>query len=102
MKRVYYIWFLRRLFSQTMAKIVAITLVLWQLTYSVSFSSVLNNLPGKFDVAGNFRYLLSAAQNTESAVQIYLTLFVLLTGWIFMENTIFKNNSNFRNTVDRD
>ena len=85
MSRVYYIWFLRGLFSAFTAKMVAMAALLWQMSYNVSFAHVLSNLPDRFDVLGDAKYFVYAFNHTELSVQVYVFFLSMFTIWLLVE-----------------
>ena len=79
MRRIYLIWFFRKVFNTTTLKLGALLLLGWQFTAHVSLANVITNWPLKADLVANYKFLGSALVNTEFVTPILMLGISILT-----------------------
>lgn len=84
MRRVYAVWFLKRITSPAMVRLYAVVALFVQLLRNISVTNVLENMSG-IDVVGGVLYVAQAFTETELAVQLYLSLFTVVALWMLFE-----------------
>lgn len=84
MRRVYAVWFLRKITSPFYVKMYIMMVLVFQLVRSVSVSDVANNI-GNVKVSNMINYMLHSFAQTEPAVQIYSILFAMIGVWLLYE-----------------
>lgn len=84
MRRIYAIWFFRRLRHSVGLKLSLLILLVWQLQFYVSPGAVWQNarLAGGFS---NYSFFFSALARTELVVQLYLLAAGLIVLWLFKD-----------------
>jgi len=93
MRRVYAVWFLRKVTSPLFIKVYIMLALIFELFKSVSFFDVIDNMVRVpfFNIAN---YLLLSFTKTELSVQIYIFLFVLFAIWLFYDKRL-QRQTNF-------
>jgi len=81
MRRVYFVYLLRQLFSPLLVKLYIILALLWQASRYVSWSNVFENMSGKLELSNLYTFTSSAFINTEATVQLTSTAVVVLIAW---------------------
>ena len=97
MRRVYFIWVLKKALSPTLVRLYILTLFIWQTSYKVSFANVFNNTPGFGDFAKNFTYFKYAFMHTEFIVQAALIAFLVVVALMCKDfgKYLFKHQHGF-------
>ena len=94
MRRVYAIWFFRKVVNIHSLKIFLLLLFGWQITLYVSFSSVASNFPSFFNIPSLYGFITEAFLNTEIVVMIF---FVFIAVLIFLlAKDLLGNIFNFK------
>lgn len=86
MRRVYAVWFLKKITQPLFVKVYIFALLMWQFMSQVSMANVINNVPADFGKSINF--FLDALIKTEVMVQGILLLSVVLG--VFMVRDVLK------------
>ncbi|MAZ41104.1 hypothetical protein CL654_03225 [bacterium] len=84
MRRVYAVWFLRKVTSPLFVRVYIMLALIFQLVRSVSVTDIVSNI-GNVKVFNTFNYLMDAFVKTEPAVQVYTMLFAALGIWVMYE-----------------
>ena len=72
MRRVYFVWTLKTIFSATTTKIAAFAVLLWQLSVHVSIRQVFENWTYDSGISSGYAFIESAFLNTELTTQVLL------------------------------
>jgi len=82
MRRVYFIWFLRKALQPTVLKTLVAGAFLWQLTSYISIKNIIVNWPLRGDLLANYKFVESAFVNTESMTVILVVGVGILALWL--------------------
>lgn len=85
MRRVYAIWFAKKLLSPKAVKAYIFTGLVVQVLGVVSVRSVIANSPSLFDIPHTSQFLGNAFVNTDVVVQLSLSALILITTWTFYD-----------------
>lgn len=92
MRKIYLIWMFRKIFNVTVAKVVAIFVLVWQLTAYVSFANVVRNLPSLSDFSASYSFFESAVVNTEITTQVLMVAILMLGFFLVRDVKIAPEN----------
>lgn len=81
MRRIYAVWFLKKVFSAAFLRTVIIIGLFFELAREVSLVDVMNNLPMATDLSANYQYFSFAFTHTELSVQLYLLGIMAMASW---------------------
>lgn len=81
MRRVYVLWFLRKLTSPAVLKVVVLVALIWRSSRYVSYKDVVLNSPSIAEVGASVNFFTSAFINTELYMQLLLIGVVLVATW---------------------
>lgn len=81
MRRVYFVWAVRRVAHSVSLKLALVVLLVWQLTTFISVKNVLANVPRGSD-GSLFEFLAAAFLNTEVASWAIATLLAAVGVWL--------------------
>jgi|SRR3989344_1499438 len=87
MRRVYLVWFLRKITSPLFVRFYIMALILLQLFRSVSIIDILQNI-ARVKLGDTANYFLVSFAQTEPAVQVYVTLFTVLCVWVAIKGRL--------------
>lgn len=85
MRRVYFIWFIRTVFHSLTVKLFVLALVFWQLLSYVSPVHIWQNARTVGTITGNYHFFLESFGQTETAVQVLGSMFLVLTLWLLKD-----------------
>jgi len=85
MRRVYFVYFLRKLFSPTAMKLVMLFAVLRESFSVVSVPNVLANSPSILNPLASYQFFTTAFWNTEITVRLLLVAFFALSLWLIQD-----------------
>ena len=94
MRRIYFIWFARKVLSPLALKLVAISALVWKFTAYVSVQDVLVNAPLKEGgMSTSLHFFESAFVNTESVTVMLLGAIALLAAFLVRDMFIKRHTA---------
>ncbi len=91
MRRVYAVWFLKKLTSPIFMKFLILVGALRLSVSLVSVPNVVHNWPALWNIPANYHFFVSALQNTDNGVRLISGLILGLAFWIIYD--IIKRSS---------
>lgn len=85
MRRIYLVFFMRKLVGRIALKTYAVLGILYLQTYAVSFTNVVKNMPAMTDVGAVARFYSYAFLNTQASVQAMTLLIFAFLLWLFRD-----------------
>ena len=93
MRRVYVVWFSKKIFNTLTMKAALIILLMWQITSYVSVKNVIANWNFNDGFAASYAFLESAILNTELMTQV-LALGILMFIGLLVRDIIMRRRFN--------
>lgn len=98
MRRIYLVFFMRKLVGRIALKTYAVLGLLYLQTYAVSFTNVIKNMPALSDLPAVARFYSYAFLNTQASVQLMTVAVLALALWLSRDlaRDMFRPERNFR------